>query len=435
MYFMPNSPQIGEDDRIRTLTSYNILDTLPEEEYDAITQLAALICQTPISLISLIDDQRQWFKSAHGLTFRQTPREYALCAYAIQTPDEIMEVRDARTDERFIGNPLVTGDPHVVFYAGTPLVDANGYALGTLCVIDHKAGQLTDLQKQLLKALGRQVVVQLQLHRGQALLQGANEQLLLLNQELQVRSQVEQRLQHMLVQEKELSEQKIRFVAIVSHEFRTPLTTIQLSVDLARMYLTNQPETASIKVIKQLAVVEEQVGRFTDLLADVMLLGQIDAGKLSFNPLPCDAGTFVRELIGTLTAGQLGGRTIRTSVEGMARPVPLDKKLINYALINLVSNALKYSAENPVLHLSYEPDRIVFAVTDTGIGIPATDIPNLFTSFFRATNSLTIPGTGLGLFIARQFVELHGGQIDVTSQPGQGSTFRIVLPTLPAQAD
>ncbi|MBC3789349.1 GAF domain-containing sensor histidine kinase [Spirosoma utsteinense] len=428
---MPYSAQIGEVDRIRALASYNILDTLPEEEYDAITQLAALICQMPISLISLIDEHRQWFKSAHGLTVRQTPREYALCAHAIQTPDEIMEVHDARTDERFIGNPLITGDPNVVFYAGTPLVDANGYALGTLCVIDHKPSQLTAQQKQLLKALGRQVVVQLELHRSQALLQGANEQLLMLNQELQVRGQFEQRLQHRLVQEKELSEQKTRFVAMVSHEFRTPLTSIQLSVDLVRLHLTDPPQP----ITKHLAVIEEQVGKFTDLLSDVLILGQIDAGKLLFNPLPCDAGVFVEELIGTFTAAQLGGRTILTSVEGMIQLVPLDKKLLSYALINLVSNALKYSAGDPVVHLSYEPDGITFAVTDTGIGIPAADIPHLFTSFFRATNALTIAGTGLGLFIARQFVELHGGHIDVTSQHNQGSTFRIVLPTVPAQAD
>jgi len=428
---MPYSPEINELDRIRALTSYDILDTLPEEEYDAITQLAALICQMPISLISLIDDHRQWFKSVHGLTVRQTPREYAFCAHAIQTPYEIMEVHDARADERFIDNPLVSGDPNVVFYAGMPLVDAHGYALGTLCVIDRKPGQLTVQQKEILKALGRQVVVQLQLHRSQALLQGANEQLLLLNQELQARNQAEQRLQHMLIQEKELREQQTRFVAIVSHEFRTPLTSIQSSVDLLRLYLTNPPQP----ITRQLAVIEEQVDKFTDLLSDVMILGQVDAEKLSFNPLLCDAELFVEELVGTLTPSQLGGRTILISVEGTTRLVTLDKKLLSYALTNLLSNALKYSADNPIVHLSYEIDRIIFAVTDTGIGIPAADIPNLFTSFFRATNAQTIPGTGLGLFIARQFVELHGGHVEVTSQHNQGSTFRVVLPIVPAQAD
>ncbi|MBC8156216.1 MAG: GAF domain-containing sensor histidine kinase [Bacteroidetes bacterium] len=432
---MTHRSPTAEVERIKVLASYKILDTLPEEEYDAITQLAAQICQTPISAISLVDNNRQWFKSAHGLTVRQTPREYSLCAYAIQTPDETMEVHDTRTDERFTGNPLVNGDLRVIFYAGTPLVDDNGYALGALCVIDHKPRQLTTEQKHTLKALGRQVVNQIQLHRSQALLQGANEQLLMLNQELQVRGQAEHRLQHMLAQEKELSEQKMRFVAIVSHEFRTPLTTIQLSVELARLHLNNQTETSREKVLKQLATVEEQVGKFTELMSDVMLLGNIESNKLSFNPLPCDAGEFVRELIDTFSDRQLNGRTIEISSHGPVRQVPLDKKLLNYTLVNLLTNALKYSSQNPELHLHYEPNQIIFSVIDTGIGIPLEDMPHLFTSFFRARNSLTIQGNGLGLFIARQFVELHGGHIEVTSQQDQGSTFRVVLPMPASLAD
>ena len=122
----------------QVLTSHNILDTFPEEEYEAITQLAARICQTPIATISLVDSNREWFKSAHGLTIRLTEREYSLCSYALQTPSEITEVYDVRTDERFAGNPLVKGDPDVVFYVGVPLIDADGYALGTLCVMSHQ---------------------------------------------------------------------------------------------------------------------------------------------------------------------------------------------------------------------------------------------------------------------------------------------------------
>ncbi|MFD2570523.1 PAS domain S-box protein [Spirosoma soli] len=180
----------NEAARLNALATYNILDTLPEDEYDAITQLASQICQTPISLISLVDQERQWFKSAVGLSIPQTPREQAFCAHAIQTPTEIMEVEDARQDERFINNPLVTDEPHLIFYAGVPLVDDAGQALGTLCVLDHKPRHLSDQQATSLRVLARQVVTQLQLRKSQLLLEKANEQLNTLNQELYKNNQV-----------------------------------------------------------------------------------------------------------------------------------------------------------------------------------------------------------------------------------------------------
>ncbi len=328
LYRMADSLPDHEFNRLKVLASYNILDTLPQEEYDSITQLAARICQTPISLISLVDEHRQWFKSAHGMTVRQTPREHALCAHAIQTPDQVMEVHDARQDQRFAHSPLITGNPHVVFYAGTPLVDADGLALGTLCVIDHQPRHLTAEQTETLQALGRQVVAQIQLHRSQALLQAANDQLMLLNEELQLRGQTEQHLQHLLVQEKEVGERKVQLMAMVSHEFRTPLTTIQLSVELARLYLTDQVETWKSRVSRQLTTIEEQVHKFTDLLADVLLVGQMDAGKLTFSPQPCDARAFVEELIETVFGGQLKGRSIQVREQGTPRPVAIDKKLL-----------------------------------------------------------------------------------------------------------
>ena len=123
-------PSSAENKRIDALRSYAILDSLPEQDYDDITQLASEICQTPISLISLIDDQRQWYKWNHGLGIRETPRDIALCAHAIIRPNEAMVVRDSRTDERFATNPLVKGDPNVVFYAGVPLVNAEGSSWG-----------------------------------------------------------------------------------------------------------------------------------------------------------------------------------------------------------------------------------------------------------------------------------------------------------------
>jgi GAF domain-containing protein len=147
-----------ERDRINALKEYNILDSISEKEYDDITKLASEICQTPVSLISLIDDSRQWFKSHHGLSVRETPREYAFCTHTIQNPSQVFVVPDSRIDSRFAENPLVAGDPHVIFYAGAPLVNHNGFALGSLCVIDHKPNSLTETQTSALQTLADSVV-------------------------------------------------------------------------------------------------------------------------------------------------------------------------------------------------------------------------------------------------------------------------------------
>ncbi|HZH67362.1 MAG TPA: GAF domain-containing protein [Flavisolibacter sp.] len=155
----------NEKERIEALKSYGILDTPPEAEYDALTSLASKICGTPISLITLVDDTRQWFKSAHGTEVRETPREHAFCTHAILNPQETLVIPDLRKDERFWDNPLVSGDPHVVFYAGVPLTDNNGFAIGSLCVLDVKEHRLNEFQLNALRTLAGQVVTIMQLQR------------------------------------------------------------------------------------------------------------------------------------------------------------------------------------------------------------------------------------------------------------------------------
>jgi signal transduction protein with GAF and PtsI domain len=146
-----------EQQRILALRRYGILDTAPEKVFDGITRAIANICDVPIALVSLVDTDRQWFKSATGLDVAETPRDVAFCAHAITRPDELMTVEDAGQDPRFMDNPLVTQDPSIKFYAGKPIVSPDGYALGTLCVIDRKPRQLTEQQLNALAALGETV--------------------------------------------------------------------------------------------------------------------------------------------------------------------------------------------------------------------------------------------------------------------------------------
>ncbi|SDY49010.1 diguanylate cyclase (GGDEF) domain-containing protein [Lysobacter sp. yr284] len=160
----PETPA-NEARRLQALRSYDILDTPPERDFDDLVAIAAAVCDTPIALVSLIDEQRQWFKARTGLAAAQTPRELAFCAHAILRPDQTLVVPDARDDARFAGNPLVLDDPNIRFYAGAPLVTPDGHALGTLCVIDTKPRGLADKQHQALTALSRQASRAMELRR------------------------------------------------------------------------------------------------------------------------------------------------------------------------------------------------------------------------------------------------------------------------------
>lgn len=177
-----------EEQRLAALRDYQILDTLPEPAYDDIARVAAQICGTPIALISLVDDDRQWFKSHLGVKASETPRDRAFCAHAILEPDALLVVEDAAGDPRFADNPLVTNSPGIRFYAGAPLVTADGHALGTLCVIDREPRTLSEAQRDSLKALARQVVAQMELRRSVEDLQRNSEALEAANRKLATRN-------------------------------------------------------------------------------------------------------------------------------------------------------------------------------------------------------------------------------------------------------
>lgn len=183
-----------EEARLAELLSYRILDTDSDKVLDDITLLASQICETPIALISLVDPDRQWFKSKVGIDVEQTHRNISFCGHAI-LDQSLLEINDTRKDVRFHDNPLVVGAPNIRFYAGTPLVTPNGHALGTLCTIDSKPKTLNNLQKSALEILGRNVITHLELLKRNAELSQVNNI-------------------------------KTRYLANLSHEFKTPLNAI-----------------------------------------------------------------------------------------------------------------------------------------------------------------------------------------------------------------
>lgn len=168
------APALQKDDaaRVAALEKYAILDTEPEQTFDDLTHLASFICRTPIALISLVDEKRQWFKSRVGITATETSRDIAFCNRAIQHTD-LFIVPDALEDDRFRNNPLVVSEPYIRFYAGAPLINEDGYALGTLCVVDRLPRKLEPEQEDALRSLSRLVLAQLELRRNLILLKEA----------------------------------------------------------------------------------------------------------------------------------------------------------------------------------------------------------------------------------------------------------------------
>jgi GAF domain-containing protein len=194
----------NENARLATLHQYQVMDTPPEEAFDDITYLASFICETPIALMTLIDKDRQWFKSKMGVSLDEMSRDVAFCSYAI-LQNNVMTVEDATKDSRFAYNPLVMAEPHIRFYAGAPLLTPNGAAIGTLCVVDREPRHLKEEQTKALQALARRIMSGLELRRVSTLLIKMNDELI---HENSVRREFEQK-QGALISELERANAKV----------------------------------------------------------------------------------------------------------------------------------------------------------------------------------------------------------------------------------
>ncbi len=235
-------------------------------------------------------------------------------------------------------------------------------------------------------------------------------------------------LRKTLEKERELSEFQSRIITTLSHEYRTPLTTIQSSAELLENYSYKWTEE---KKLTHLHRIQTSTKHMTNLVSDALLIGKAEANKLEFNPVPLDVEQFCRELLEEMDPDGMSLTTITFSSQGDSNDAYLDEKLLRQILTNLLSNAIKYSPQGGIVQFDLEcRDGVVrFSIQDEGIGIPAADQKRLFESFHRASNVGTLPGTGLGLSIVKKCVDLHGGQIAVESAVDVGTTFTVTLPS------
>ena len=235
------------------------------------------------------------------------------------------------------------------------------------------------------------------------------------------------KLNQSLAQEQELNKIKSRFVSTVSHEFRNPLNSISGMTQILEAYGDRLTPEKKADVLQQL---KRNTTKMIDLLDNVLVISQKDMDKLQFNPALIDLPTFCRGLIDEVQTAFNRQQTINFTYQPTATEFSLDSKLLNYVLINLLTNACKYSPPNSEINFTVEFDnaKLIFTICDRGIGIPPEDIPKLFELFYRASNSQDYQGTGLGLAIAKEYAEYHHGNISVTSQPGESTAFTLVIP-------
>lgn len=389
----------NEKQRLDELFLYDILDTEDEKEFDDLTQLASDICGTPIALISLIDQNRQWFKSRVGLDATETERDIAFCTHAILQQD-VFEVEDTHKDERFSDNPLVTGAPNIRFYAGTPLMTPSGYPLGTLCAISDQPKKLSFKQRRAIKVLGNEVVSRLELRKKIRQLEKANEF-------------------------------KSIFVSNVSHEIRTPINGVMGLVKLLKQTQLTPQQTQYLNTIQRSG------DALVRIVNDVLDLSKVESGKLeiehnnfSYSQLVSDVVECFRPLASEK------GLSLETDTTHFRKYLVGDSHRIRQILSNLVSNAIKFTESGKVVisdKVLLQDDKhiqIKIMVSDTGIGLTDYQADMIFERFQQADSTINreYGGSGLGLSICRQLTQMMGGEINVESEAGNGALFWISIP-------
>ena len=252
-----------------------------------------------------------------------------------------------------------------------------------------------------------------------------SEKLTNINQELEkAKSETIQALK----KEQELSKLRSYFISIASHQFRTPLTTIQSSIEIIFMYLSDIGSEFEVKLEKHFKKVFTEIQNLDSLMNDILLLGKVDVGKTLFYPIETDIKEFFDSILDQTTFPSQGKRKVIFSEEGKKHLIPIDHKLMNHAIFNILSNAFKYSTGNPEIHIQYEEKEVLVIIKDDGIGIPEEASKYIFETFYRANNAVHYKGTGLGLAIAKEFINQHNGTIEFKSELNKGTEFWIRLP-------
>jgi signal transduction histidine kinase len=396
---IPPKFPVDEAQRLAAVRSYNLIDTLPEKDFDTITALTASICEVPISLVTLLDADRNFLKSHYGLNFNESRRDISFCGHAILEDSNIFIVEDARKDLRFSDNPLVT-QMNAIFYAGVRLVNSDGFALGTLCIFDTKPRKLTKSQIKALGALAYQVVNLFEARKR-------NRTLLAVQQEL-----------------REKNEELKNFAGVVSHDMKMPLANMIITSDILRSkyggFLDEQGREY-LEYIKQ--------SSFTLSEYITGLLEHYESDKTAqLTGETFDSQDLFEEIIELLNINL--DCEINLPEENIE--MHANKAALEQIILNLVGNSLKYNDKDKIvinIACSEKDNFYHFSIADNGMGIPKNKREQIFDLFMTSGNldRYGKKGNGIGLSTVKKLVTKLGGEIRVASELGKGTTIEFTI--------
>ena len=390
------SPAIpfNEVERLEALYRYQI-STLPEKAYNDIIHLAATIFNVPISLISLVDEDKCWFKAKIGIDHSQISRNSTYAAHAINQSSEVMVIEDVLKDERFYDSPLALQDPPVRFYAGTPLVTPDGFAIGTLCIIDKVPRKLSENQIRTLQILAKQIITQFELNLKKEEVDRLNKKLEYANQDLK------------------------SFSHAVAHDLRAPVKNIEGLIGLLKGEY--QFDSLGNELINGLKTASKRM--------DSVIMDMWNLSRINFIPLQnrsIDFSKLCNTVLNSITPKGKYSFQIQEDMRAMGDPM-----LLVTLVENLLSNAIKYSSQkaNPVIIIGQkmEGNQVVYYIQDNGIGLAEESTESIFEPFHKLNTTDDLEGTGVGLSVVKKIINRHGGKIWVQSTPEKGATFYFTL--------
>jgi signal transduction histidine kinase len=380
--------------RIEALKKYEILDTPPDGSFTHIVELAAKILNVPIAIISLVDTDRIWFKSATGVgDIKQIDRVPGLCASAILS-DDIYEVQNAITDPRTIANPLVAGEMGFRFYAAAPLKIREGFNLGTLCIIDTMPRSLSEDEKVMLQNLADIVIDQF---------------------ELRLEARVANEQQH-------------KMLGVIAHELRNSIATIPAYAELLIKNCVSQPD--NLKLLKHIIRGSQKTNQ---LIEEMLEMAKLQASEFKLKSNDVDIAMIVGRVAATnLVLANAKQQKIMLQVDDEII-ISADETKISEIADNLINNAIKYSPQGGRIgvHIKAEDGKAVLEVYDEGPGLQPGDQEKLFQPFTRLSARPTAGehSTGMGLSIVKMLTEAHGGTVNARNHPEwSGAVFRVELP-------
>jgi len=386
----------NEKERIQELYALEILDTSKDDDFTDIVKLASQICNVPISVISLLDVNRQWFKAKVGLDLDETPRAVSFCAHLITQDNDFMEVIDATQDKRFYDNPLVTDKPNIRFYAGSPIVTSNGNKMGTLCVIDTKPNHLTDDQVFALKVLGRQVSKMIEE-------QAANK-----------------KLQQQAILLKQQSQTQKMMLSIIAQDIRNPVGALKSAIELMESENITDEERKNLN-----GMFTDQLDNTLELLNNLVDWGNMQTQQVCIKKEKQNLKALVEEILGQFQLNAIfkNNRLLNLVDEDLF--MNCDSNMLRFIVRNLIGNANKFTQNGMITVYAHgEKNSIVLSVSDTGVGMAPERVKNLFNKTYHESTPGTNKekGSGLGLLLTKDFIDTLGATIQITSEVNKGTT-------------